>query len=484
MNNLMTLKRKDIINDILLWMATISSVVFVVSVEWYNSLNMDDIDFAVQLRDMSIWEFIGDKYMNWQGRYWAFFINAIQIRLWEVCGTMMIGSLLIYGFEIFLLAKGLRILYNVSATKSVLYSILLLTIYIVVIPDISSYFWLCTKSYSLFMVCTFYAFVFLYKCKSVKWYDFIIATILFSFIGGGYEIYSPLILVFMGVQLIVYLIKEKSLNLLLKNHSLYVYAFGIATVSFFLMVFAPGNMIRMEAYSFNHGSGLSFYLNAVVDRFIFFAKNVFFNMHYYIVALVLLMSITQKRDDEVPVKNRISTITRTGIILLGLICLSFILNTYAVGNMMIKQAFSYLSLFCLMFIGVVVYNVVPYLHINEKTMSKIISITFLLMIGLNCYSIFYCNKELNLWHDSEIKRLNYVSELQMQGNKETIFLEQVYKPNYRSLPDDIIRKVMPKYSNKRLLFVTDIYENPNAWINQAYKKYNYLDFEVYSDWVY
>ena len=207
-------------------------------------------------------------------------------------------------------------------------------------------------------------------------------------------------------------------------------------------------------------------------------------MHYYIVALVLLMSITQKRDDEVPVKNRISTITRTGIILLGLICLSFILNTYAVGNMMIKQAFSYLSLFCLMFIGVVVYNVVPYLHINEKTMSKIISITFLLIIGLNCYSIFYCNKELNLWHDSEIKRLNYVSELQMQGNKETIFLEQVYKPNYRSLPDDIIRKVMPKYSNKRLLFVTDIYENPNAWINQAYKKYNYLDFEVYSDWVY
>ena len=182
MNNLMRLKREDIINDILLWMATISSVVFVVSVEWYNSLNMDDIDFAVQLRDMSIWEFIGDKYMNWQGRYWGFFINAIQIRLWELCGTMMIGSLLIYGFEIFLLAKGLRILYNVSATKSVLYSILLLTIYIVVIPDISSYFWLCTKSYSLFMVCTFYAFVFLYKCKSVEWYDFIIATILFSFI--------------------------------------------------------------------------------------------------------------------------------------------------------------------------------------------------------------------------------------------------------------------------------------------------------------
>ena len=137
-----------------------------------------------------------------------------------------------------------------------------------------------------------------------------------------------------------------------------------------------------------------------------------------------------------------------------------------------------------MFIGVVVYNVVPYLHINEKTMSKIISITFLLIIGLNCYSIFYCNKELNLWHDSEIKRLNYVSELQRQGNKETIFLEQVYKPNYRSLPDDIIRKVMPKYSNKRLLFVTDIYEDPNAWINQAYKKYNYLDFEVCSDWVY
>ena len=168
MNNIMILKRKDIINDILLWMATISSVVFVVSVEWYNSLNMDDIDFAIQLRDMSIWEFIRDKYMNWQGRYWGFFRNAIQIRLWEVCGTMMLGSLLIYGFEIFLLAKGLRILYNVSATKSVLYSILLLTIYIVVIPDISSYFWLCTKVYSLLMVCTFYAFVFLYKCKSVE----------------------------------------------------------------------------------------------------------------------------------------------------------------------------------------------------------------------------------------------------------------------------------------------------------------------------
>ena len=165
MNNIMILKRKDIINDILLWIAAVSSVVFVVSVEWYNSLNMDDIDFAIQLRDMSIWEFIRDKYMNWQGRYWGFFINAIQIRLWEVCGTMMIGSLLIYGFEIFLLAKGLRILYNVSATKSVLYSILLLTIYIVVIPDISSYFWLCTKVYSLLMVCTFYAFVFLMNHK-------------------------------------------------------------------------------------------------------------------------------------------------------------------------------------------------------------------------------------------------------------------------------------------------------------------------------
>lgn len=484
MNNIMILKRKDIINDILLWIAAVSSVVFVVSVEWYNSLNMDDIDFAIQLRDMSIWEFIRDKYMNWQGRYWGIFINAIQIRLWEVCGTMMLGSLLIYGVEIFLLAKGIRMLCNISTTKSVLYAILLLTIYIVVIPDISSYFWLCTKAYSLLMVCTFYAFVFLYKCRHVKWYDFGVATILFSFIGGGYEIYSPMILVFMGVSLILYLIKEKSLNLLLKNHSIFVYAFGIAAISFFLMVFAPGNMNRMEAFSFNQESGFLPYLTAVIDRFIYFAKNVFFNVHYYIIALVLLMSITQKRDDEVPVKNRISTITRTGTILFGLICLSFILNTYAVGNMMIKQAFSYLSLFCFIFICVVVYNTIPYISINEKKMSRINSLTFLLIIGLNCYSIFYNNKELNLWHDSEIKRLNYVSELQMQGNKETIFLEQVYKPNYRSLPDDMIRKVMPKYSNKRLLFVTDIYEDPNAWINQAYKKYHYLDFDVYSDWVY
>lgn len=474
-----------IIHEILLCVAALSSMLFVVLIESYNTLNMDDVDFAVQLRDMSIWEFIRDKYMNWQGRYWGFLLNAIQIRLWEVFGTMIVGSLLIYGLEIFLLARSLERIFNITITKSILYAILLLTLYIVVIPDISSYFWLCTKGYSLTMICTLFAYVYLYKNKKYRWYDFIIVTILFSYLGGSYEIYSPLILVFMGVQLIVYWIKEKSLKSLFANHAMYIWSFGIATISFFLMVLAPGNLVRLEAFSFNQVSDFGSYLNAIMDRFIAFAKNVFFNVHYYIIALVLLMNITEKKDGEVAFKNRISTILRTLIIILGLICLSFILNTYAVGNMMIAQAFSYLSLFCFIFIGVVVYNIVPYLHIiNQTNMSRIVSLTLFLIICLNCYSIFYCNKELDLWHDSEIKRLNYVTELQTEGNKETIFLEQVYKPCYHSLPDDIIRKIMPKYSNKRLLFVTDIYEDPNAWINQAYKKYHYLDFDVYSDWVY
>ena len=161
------------------------------------------------------------------------------------------------------------------------------------------------------------------------------------------------------------------------------------------------------------------------------------------------------------------------------------LNTYAVGGMMIKQAFSFLPLFCILYLVLVVDNIVKSKVLLRKNyVSNILTICFLLITLCNVYSMFLCNKELKLWKHSENERLEYINDLQKNENLTPVFLKQVYKPAYRSLPDDMIRLVMPKYSQKRLLFVTDVYTSPEAWINRAFKDYHRLNYDVYSDWAY
>ena len=64
--------KKKVLIDILLIIAATSSTIYLSYLSAYNVLSLDDYGFVADLGTKSIWKYVADLYMNWQGRFSAF----------------------------------------------------------------------------------------------------------------------------------------------------------------------------------------------------------------------------------------------------------------------------------------------------------------------------------------------------------------------------------------------------------------------------
>jgi len=475
-------KNKEI-NIVLLFIAATISVIFNFMIESFNDLALDDIGFAYYLKDNSVFDFIYEMYFTWQGRYTMFLITGLQIKSYFFFEHMLPFALLLYVFNVLLLAVSLKRFYNLKIFEGILFSLILFQLFIFTYYDLSSYFWLCTKPYTLQMTLSVYGASELYKSKLNSKISFLILFFVSVFIGSSYEIYSPLILLILGSLILIKFHKMRFHFLTLLTNKKLLFVFIVSTVAFFIMVIAPGNWLRKGIHDvFSNLSAVDL-LKITALNTTQLGKVIVLKLHYLIVAAILLYSLALK-DPRIKlhtkkyIKNIFSSVLLIGITGLVLIAISVLLNTYAVGHRMELRAFNHVNLIIFIVIGswMLLYSEVSK---NERSANVLLFLALIFFITINTYSIKKNYNELKFYGEAKADRMRHIDNLKAAGNIETIKLNELPTPIFRSV-DDFWKLLIPELSPRPILKPNEISYDVKNHYNVTYRFYYGLDFNVYN----
>ncbi|NDV46199.1 hypothetical protein D0T49_03975 [Paludibacter sp. 221] len=475
------------INYFLLFVAALSSILFLFLIEFYNDITLDDIGFALQLQESSIWDFMKTMYLTWQGRFMGFFLTGLQMKSYFLFNSMLPFSMLLYAVNILLITKALMNFFNLKIFDSVLYSVVLFQIYIFTMFDFSSYFWMCTKGYTFIMTLSVYAFSELIVNKKGKWYSYITLFIVFAFIGCSYEIFAPIILLLMGCCILYLFYKSNfRLSLLIRENKLLLFTFFVGTLFFVLMVIAPGNWVRMDVHSKDSTLSLFPFLQVVLNNSIYLSKNVFFTFPYYFVFLIVIAYLFSKKKEDLissskkTKKQVLRNILKYAFISVSLTLVSLALNTYAVGQRMELRAFNHVNLIVFVFLYYTIKEIMSIFSL-KKNIAILYPIVLLFVIISNIYSTIKSVPELEAYEESKNQREQLLYELKISGNEEIACLQTLDAPLFHSVLDDAWRVILPKVSDKLLLKPNEISFDIKNYYNVTYKEYYQLDFDVITD---
>lgn len=477
----------------LIVLGAVASVVFLFLTESYNTPVLDDLGFINTLRNTSIGRYVANMYLTWEGRYMSFIEHGVQYRMYELFHSTIPYSILLYVIEIALLQSALRMSMRISVFHAIIYAMWVWGLFVVCLPDLASYFWMCTKVYPLLVVMAVWLLAKIYFSASRRWYDYLEIVVVSCFVGCSTEVFAPMVLVLMGIRI---LRKWKqcawSITMLFQREGLLCVAFIVAAINFFAMVFAPGTFVRMEVLSDKSSLSMVGYATGLADGIMRIGKMIFFKLHYYIaffvVSLVLLL-MRSTADTKLSAKAIGIRFVRNVLIVVGLFMLSIMLCLYATGEPFVARAMAQLpaAIFILLFLLAKDLSCVSFFqNVVWRHTTLILAFWGGVFVASNLvYATVSAYSELEIYKESRIQREVMLQNLEAIGNTETIYLETLHTPQYHSIMDDAWRKVMPKYSKIVILRTDEVGDRVDFYYNVEFRRYYHLSFDVISDivWV-
>jgi hypothetical protein len=384
---------------LLFWTTAITAFSFLTMVELFNRLTLDDLLYANLLKDKSIWHLIMEMYNGWSGRFMAFFFNGIQMKSNTLFHSLIPFSIFLYLVNIFLISKSLNNFFKIDIRRCILFSIIFFQLYVYSMLNISSYFWMCTKFYTFLICLTLFALSDLICNKKESIFNYIILFISFAFLGCSYEIFAPIILLFIGLSLLYKFVtlKYDIKQLFARNHKL-VFSFFAGTFFFFIMLIAPGNLVRLALHKADSDLSLIQFLKTSIINSFQLIKLLFLKSYYFFLFIILLFVLIEQNNTRILVhdlenKTIIKRILFLLFIIVGLGFASVLLNTFAIGKRMEMRAFNHINLLLFLFIAF------SLIEISKKySFDKVVHILFpfalLIIISLNVYNVLSNYSEL------------------------------------------------------------------------------------------
>ena len=468
----------------MLWIAAITAFSFLTMVEIFNRLSLDDLGFALQLKENSVWNYIMEMYFTWQGRFMGFLLNGIQMKSYFLFNSMLPFSMILYFLNVFLVSKSLVNFFKINIVLSLLFAVILFQLYIFSMFDISSYFWMCAKPYTFEICLGIFALSDIFCNPKESIFNYLVIFVSFAFLGCSYEIYAPIILIILG-SVLIYKFHSVQYNILhFKTHNRkLLFAFFVGTLFFILMVIAPGNWVRLSVHEKYANLSLFQIFRTSVLNCIQLVKLLFLRFYYFLMFIGLLIVLIKQNNLDYFKKtndNR-KSIKKVWLYLFVIVLLCFVsvlLNTFAVGNRMELRAFNHINLLLFLFTGLSVFELIKRYDF-KKIIIYLFPLSLILIIVLNLYNLFSNYSELKEYVKAEDERIEYLEQLKKGNNKDKIKLKELNTPIYHSI-DELWKIIVPKYTGSVLIKPNEVSRDINNFYNKTYRKYYNLDFDVYT----
>lgn len=241
-------EKQYLIVKVCLLIAALVSSAYLLMLGWYNTLSLDDYGFVAEIEEQGPWEFTKNMYLNWQGRFSAFFVSSYLMPLFGRMSNMLpytVFQMAVGTCVTFLLLKWI----NKSNDLSLLWIVALLVNNVAVqaVLESSTYYWLCCEGYFLVPYATMLLVGLLFFSENQSWIRWLGVVLCSLYISGSAENYTPLVIMVLGFYFLWVFFVKKQYRFWENERTLMLFvSLAIMGVGFLFMLFAPGNKVRMN----------------------------------------------------------------------------------------------------------------------------------------------------------------------------------------------------------------------------------------------
>ena len=245
-------EKQYLIVKVCLLIAALVSSVYLLMLGWYNTLSLDDYGFVAEIEQQGPWSYTKNMYMNWQGRFSAFFVSSYLIPIFGRMSNMLpytVFQMVVGTCVTFLLLKWIL----KSGERSLLWilAVLVNNVAVQAVLESSTYYWLCCEGYFLVPYATMLLVGLLFFSKIRSWIRWMGVALCSLYISGSAENYTPLVIMVLGLYFLwVFFVKKQYQFWKDERMLMLLVSLAIMGIGFLFMLFAPGNKVRM-----NGGSG-------------------------------------------------------------------------------------------------------------------------------------------------------------------------------------------------------------------------------------
>ncbi len=471
-------KNNNTINLLILFVNLIALFYLLLLAFFASAVTGDDYALLNQYNNLGIFKTITNTYLNFSGRYAAFFFSGILYKFFIITNSFLCITLIIILFGIFSFYIFLKkLLKGISQLTIVNYSAFMFCIFVLAAFDFSSFYWLCAISY-FFVVFIFLVEIALLIDKQNSILQYIGILICSIYLGGGGEQFTPLILT---LHLFFYLFlklysKNQGMSALRKK---IIFSFIICSISFLFLLIAPGNYIRMNVNS--NQPSLAMTIPLTFKAMALLSVHTIFKIPYYFVIIPLFIHLGSKNSLKINL-HKIDTKV-VFFILLFLIFAGIYPAVFVFGRLFDTRALTHIELLFIFFTAFLAYylgNSSPHINKHIKFINYSILVAFIFFIISKTYIEYPL---IRSYHKSIEERVNFLKNENKSTKGGIVNLKPLNHPTYftyfSQLRWRIYRLGTTKSNYKKYIspYVTeDISVDPK--LNIEVKKYYNLNFDV------
>jgi hypothetical protein len=414
----------------------------------------DDFTYAFKGKNLDFWNTYFGEYENWNGRYFSNFlvlINPIASDNFSLYKFIPILIIILTFFSLLYLIHQLC-LNSIKFSSKIIYSLILLLIYLQTMPIISEGIYWYTGAVT-YQVGTISTILFLgmlvqfYNSKYIlnnKIIHCLMIVLLLFFGAGCNEVSMILLLEILFLILIhLYLLKKINKEILI----LFIFAFGFGCIVYF----APGNINREDNFEEKHQFFHSlFYSGAQTIRFF----TIWLAGGSLLIASLLYYPICKKLSTEIPLfKNSfhihpiIALLFSLSVIFIGAFLPYWSTGILGQHRTMNVSFFLFILSWFVFLTSFYNSNLLNWKIIHQKT--RLILFLFL------CFTLFFTNNGWNVFNDL------------YSGNAKSF--DQQMNARYEKIKNMNENISLPMIKNPpKTLFVIDLSKNPHHWKNRSY----------------
>lgn len=426
MQAITNLTQKDTLSNIikgLLLATNIAFLVYFVVLAIYARPHYDDLHFMWKMQEMSIFDYVKDMYFSRSGRFGGYLLNGMVFSIINIVGASWFFPLLFIALGILICCYvATKVLPKANRFWLCNGVILFYFVYLLTNIDFAVLYWLCAMGYYLKFPIAMLFFYIVNKmhCNIWEWLLLILACFT---IGAGNEAFSPLLLVFMFINVLYYLHKNNyDFRKAFADNRVRKLCVSVAiiVVLMIIVVVAPGNYARMsDTTQFHRPASMVEWIKGLVHAGTIYHYFLLFYLPYYMVLMALsyLMGVKAKINkwfrDVFDNKKHIII----GIILLYVIYIfcTILPSVFLYGNFGIQRNYTHTVFMTILTLCATGF-VFGYWKSNVEKLAKCLSVVGL--VTLFSITIINCNIDFPIAQshaESVDNRIAYCNEKQIDG---------------------------------------------------------------------
>lgn len=472
-------------------LTAMTTILYLLILGYYALPTADDWGWARDVANRNPFGFVKFFYFGWQGRYSALLIDGALCKYlgWNehLLGFTIVELLFGYG-AIYLLLHDVFKVQN-SAIFAIM-TIVITNLGVMAFPEIGTFYWLCTTNYIHEIWLTIYMIWFIFYCKYIwlSWIGMILCAI---YLGGCAENYSPVLALVLGCLWLGRMVQYRDWRVWLYPKDLLLFAACILIcVGFLIMLFAPGNDVRMEAegsYSLMNHFSISIFVIKTFKASVVLLLRMLSRGWYFICAFPLFLLLGTQVPEELPKLTWQRALLSLGITV-GIIIISVAASVYGVGWYATMRANCFITFVLMAWVAYV--GVLLGYKLKEKESLVTISvITAALAIMVTAVVYIIIEYPIVRKYNQDVVAIHHqMQQYVAEGRTETIYISPV-EIKYRQSSYGYVRNALQVIFHKPKRYHEHYFpyepfqltSNPKDWRNLSYKSWLGAEFDIICD---